>query len=451
MFNFYLACGKYIITIIFTAFTVLSAIALFRKFRDESTGINIAMGILILLFHLSCFTSIFIQILSGNVPSYTLNSVIYLYIGQVLFLVGMIIVIPVFVELNYSLNLIMCMFIAVGFVIQTRLDFDTAVRQFYILLFSAVVFFVFVFFCKRAKFLRNMTWIYLALSVVLLILVLILASYSSGAKISLDLGFISFQPMEFVKILFVMFVAAAFNKANNIRTVLVTAACALVHCIILVLCNDLGSALIIFVIYVLMVFVARKKILYIIGGLAGLGVGGFAGYKLFPHVRVRFKTWLDPWSDIDNRGYQISQSLFAIGAGGFFGTGLFEGSPENIPLVSNDLVFSAISEELGGFFAIMMILLFLIFVLMMIKVSVNIEMVFYKLMAFGFSSTFALQVFLNIGGATKFIPLTGMNLPLISSGGSSLISSMIIFGIIQALYILAVHDGGAGKEVQHEE
>ncbi|MBQ9814416.1 MAG: FtsW/RodA/SpoVE family cell cycle protein [Lachnospiraceae bacterium] len=430
--------------IVFAAFVVFSVISLLREYKKDKKSIRIIQIALLLLFHLASFLSIFLQIHLGNAPGLSARSVLTLYIGQVLFLMLMAVVIPLFTELNRNLNLVMCMFITVGFVIQTRLDFDVAVRQFFILLFGAVMFFVFVFFCKRAKFLRNLTWVYFGVSAALLVLVLVLAQYSYGAKLAIDLGFISFQPMEFVKILFVLFVAAAFHHANNIKTVIITAVCAAIHCGILALCNDLGSALTIFVIYVLMVFVARKNIFYIIGGFVGLGAAGFAGYKLFPHVRVRISSWIDPWSDIDNRGYQIAQSLFAIGTGGWFGVGLFGGSPNSIPVVNNDFVFSAICEEMGGLFGIFLILLCLCFALMMMKIAIKIEMVFYKLLAFGLAATYAFQVFLTIGGVIKFIPSTGMNIPLISSGGSSLLGSMIIFGMIQALYVLSVHNNVKG-------
>ena len=146
--------------------------------------------------------------------------------------------------------------------------------------------------------------------------------------------------------------------------------------------------------------------------------------------------WRDPLSVIDNQGYQICQSLFAIGTGGWSGLGLGQGLPKKIPVVENDFIFSAISEEMGGVFALCIIMVCVSCFLMIFNVSMQMKDQFYKLVALGLGSTYALQVFLTIGGVTKFIPSTGVTLPLVSNGGSSLLSTMILFGIVQALYIM---------------
>ena len=137
-----------------------------------------------------------------------------------------------------------------------------------------------------------------------------------------------------------------------------------------------------------------------------------------------------------NEGYQIVQSLFAIGTGGRFGMGLCQGSPEKIHVVKNDFIFSAICEELGGIFAICLILVCTSFFLMIVTIALKIRNPFYKLIALGLGTEYAFQVFLTIGGATKFIPMTGVTLPLVSYGGSSVMCTILMLAIIQGLYIL---------------
>ena len=206
--------------------------------------------------------------------------------------------------------------------------------------------------------------------------------------------------------------------------------------LVLVLSKDLGSALIFFVTYLLMLFVATGNWLYL-----GLGAGSGAAaaviaYNLFSHVRTRVEAWLDPWSDISGKGYQISQSLFAIGTGGWFGMGLYQGMPSKIPVVEKDFVFSAISEEMGGIYAICLILICLGCFMQFMMIAAKMQAVFYKLIAFGLGTTYIVQVFLTIGGVTKFIPSTGVTLPFVSYGGSSILSTFIVFNVVQGLYIL---------------
>lgn len=149
----------------------------------------------------------------------------------------------------------------------------------------------------------------------------------------------------------------------------------------------------------------------------------------------------DPLGYIDKEGYQVSQSLFAIGTGGWLGMGLYQGIPDKIPVVKQDFIFSAIAEELGGIFALCLILVCFSCFLMFMNIAMQMKDQFYKLVALGLGTVYATQVFLTIGGATKFIPSTGVTLPLVSYGGSSLLCSMIIFAIIQGLYILRQDEG----------
>ena len=155
---------------------------------------------------------------------------------------------------------------------------------------------------------------------------------------------------------------------------------------------------------------------------------------------VRVQNWLNPWADIDNSGYQIAQSLFAIGSGGWFGSGLMDGMPEKIPVRESDFIFSAIAEEMGVFTALILILICFSVFIGFIDIAMRSKHIFYKNMAFGFAVCYIFQILLNIGGATKFIPSTGVTLPLVSYGLSSVTSTLIIFQIIQGINIITTRE-----------
>lgn len=203
--------------------------------------------------------------------------------------------------------------------------------------------------------------------------------------------------------------------------------------------------MIFYITYIVILYAATRKEGYILLGAGALAAGAAAAYKLFYHVRVRVAAWKDPWSDVANKGYQVTQSLFAIGTGGWFGMGLCEGTPQKIPVSKTDFIFSAICEEMGVFFGLCIILVEISCFVMFINISLKINSRFYKLTALGLSVEYMFQTFLTIGGVTKFIPSTGVTLPLVSYGGSSVTSTMILFAIIQGLYVKNSGRGEIGE------
>ena len=324
---------------------------------------------------------------------------------------------------------------------MTRISYDKALKQYLVAAISAAVTLIIPYLVSRVRFVRNLTWVYAGIGIVGLLVVAVLGSTSYGAKLSISIGGFSLQPSEFIKILFVFFVASMLYRVTDLKQVCITTAVAAVHVLILVLSKDLGGALIFFMTYLVMLYVATKKVAYFAGGLLAGSVASVIAYRLFSHVRVRVLAWKDPLSVIDDEGYQICQSLFAIGTGGWFGMGLYQGTPNKIPVVEQDFIFSAISEEMGGIFALCLILVCISCFLMFLNVAMQMRDMFYKLVALGLGTVYAFQVFLTIGGVTKFIPSTGVTLPLVSYGGSSLLSTMIVFSIIQGLYILRQEEG----------
>ena len=312
----------------------------------------------------------------------------------------------------------LCMLLTIGFIMLTRLSFDSARKQYFIALVSMIFSLIIPVLINRVGFVRKLYWLFAIVGILALLVVTIAGNTSYGAKISLSIAGISIQPSEFVKILFVFFVAGMLYQDTSFQRVCVTTVIAAIHVLILVASRDLGAALLFFVTYVVMLYVATKKLLYFAGGLAAGSAASVVAYHLFSHIRVRVRAWQNPLAYIDKEGYQISQSLFAIGTGGWFGMGLYQGLPDKIPVVK---CFSCF--------------------LMFLNIAMQMKDQFYKLVALGLGTIYAFQVFLTIGGVTKFIPSTGVTLPLVSYGGSSLLSSMIIFAVIQGLYILRQDEG----------
>lgn len=342
-------------------------------------------------------------------------------------------------------NMMMCMM--VGFVILGRLASDYALHQI-ILAAAAMVLCIFVpLIIEKFRILEKMGWYFAAIGIVFLMLVFVIGVEKYGSRNWISVGGIAIQPSEFVKILYVFFMASLLSQTTKFKHIVIISAVAAVHVVILVAEKDLGAALIYFVTYIFVLYVATTKVQYLGAGLAGGTLASIVAYHLFSHVRTRVQAWRDPWAEIRGGGYQVAQSLFAIGTGGFIGMGLGKGLPGSVPVVESDFVFSAISEELGGVFAICLIMVYLSSYIMFVNIAMKMKKQFYKLTAFGLSVVFIFQVFLCVGGVTKFIPSTGVTLPLISYGGSSIVTTIIIFSVIQGMYVL----NGKEEESLEEE
>ncbi len=341
----------------------------------------------------------------------------------------------------------MLMLLAIGFVMISRLDPDEGLKQFVIASAAVLVAFIIPVIVRKLSILSELTWLYAAVGIMALMVVFVLATVSGGAKLSITIGGISFQFSELVKITLVFFMAAKLSKDTSFRSVAVTSIVAAIHVVILVLSTDLGTALVFFIAYIVVVFVATNRPIYPTVGLAGGCGAAVMAYFLFAHVRKRVEAWKNPFLVYDTSGYQIAQGLFAIGAGGWFGTGLFHGRPETIPVASKDFIFAAICEEFGGVFAMCLILVCMSMFLLIVNISMEIRKnTFYKLVAIGLGAEYAFQIFLTIGGVTKFIPMTGITLPLVSYGGSSVMSTIILIAIIQGLYILREDEGALNEK-----
>lgn len=343
------------------------------------------------------------------------------------------------------------MLMVIGFTILTRLSYDTAMRQFQIAVISVAITMLIPLIISKVSMFRKLTWIYGIVGIGMLGIVAFLGVTTKGANISFTIAGITIQPSEFIKIIFVFLIASMLYKSTEFTQVVKATVLAAVHVLILVISKDLGGALIFFVAYLIMLYVATQNTLYLFGGLGAGCVASVIAYFLFNHVRVRVIAWKNPLAYFELEGNQISQSLFAIGTGGWFGMGLNQGMPNRIPEVKKDFIFSAIAEEFGGIFAICLILVCVSCFLMFLNIAMQMKDRFYKYVALGLGTIYGFQVFLSIGGNIKFIPSTGVTLPLVSYGGSSLLSTLIIFSIIQGLYLKRQREGGEYEEKQREE
>lgn len=327
------------------------------------------------------------------------------------------------------------MLLSIGFVILTRLSLTRSMRQFLIVAVSLVIGLIVPSFMKQFKLIKRCELLFAAAGIIILGAVLIRGRFVNGSKLSFSIFGLSFQPSEFVKIIYVLFLACILARAKHFYHILLSAVLAAAHVLILVASKDLGSALIYFMTYVIMLFVATRKVRYVIAGLAGGAAASYISYFLFSHVRVRVEAWLDPWNDINATGYQIAQSLFGIGTGGWFGMGIDAGSPSSIPYVEQDFIFSAVCEEYGVLFGICLIAICVNLFLEIVRVAHSCQEPFVKYASYGLGIMYVSQLFLTIGGNTKFIPLTGVTLPLISYGGSSVLASVMMLSVVQGFYI----------------
>lgn len=419
---------KYLMIILIGIYTYYSFTVFRFKNKKQQNHIYTILTFIIFLVHFIGMGTLLLQIQSMKL--------VMLYGGEVLMFILVLALYRIFYpKLSKLIMRNMLMLLAISFIILTRLNFEMAMKQVVIIAGSFAACLFIPYFMKTIGWLRRLGWIYGGLGLLLLLIVLVAGTTNRGATNWLEIGSISVQPSEFVKISFVLSVASLFWKSTSFKRICFISVMAAAHVLILVFQKDLGGALIFFVTYIFMLYVATAKPIYLFSGLISGSAAAYIAYRLFSHVRVRVMAWQTPFKYIDKEGYQITQSLFAIGTGGWFGMGLNRGLPTDIPVVESDFIFSAISEELGGLFAICIILIYASCFVMFINMALELEDRFYRLVAIGFAVMFVFQVILSIGGVIKFIPSTGVTLPLVSQGGSSVFTTIVMFMLMQGVYM----------------
>ncbi len=254
---------------------------------------------------------------------------------------------------------------------------------------------------------------------------------------------LTIQPSEFMKPALILILAAGFS--GRPRFLKFAALC----CGVLLSQRDLGALLLYFLTTVLMYFAATSNWVVTLGGLGLGGAAAVIAYRAFPYVQTRVAIWKNPWIDPLESGHQIVQALIAIGSGGLFGMGLGLGRPRNIPLYHSDFIFAAIAEEFGLVLSICLLAIYVLVILRGMVVAMNARTSFHSLAAFGIVAMLGLQTMLIVGGNTKLIPLTGVTLPLVSAGGSSLVSTFLSFGILLGISSLNAED--EAKDIERME
>lgn len=346
----------------------------------------------------------------------------------------------------------------IGITFVTRLAPTLAMNQVTWLFLSVAAMVVTLFVVRNLDELADYKFTIGIIGVALILLPMVFGTEQGGSKLWLRLGSFSFQPGELAKIAIVLFLASFFAANRELLSVssrkigpltlprprmLAPVLCMWgLSLLIVVFERDLGSALLFFTIFVVMIYVTTGRASYVLISVALLAAGAVGCYFLFNHVRVRFNIWLDPFADAQGGGLQIVQSLYSLADGGLFGAGVGRGMPRLIPVVESDFIFSAIGEEMGLLGGSAVLLLFMLFAVRGFATAARAKSDMAAFTATGLTTSVCFQAFLIVAGVTKFMPLTGVTLPFMSQGGSSLLASFIIVGLL-----LRCGDQGTGHNV----
>jgi cell division protein FtsW (lipid II flippase) len=336
----------------------------------------------------------------------------------------------------------------IGFVTISRLDRDLARVQAVWTAIGIAAFVITLIVVRRIRTLERYRYTFLLIGIVALLLPLLpgVGREINGARLWVRVGPVNFQPGEAAKVLLVIFFAAYLVDkrellaagSRRIGRLMVPDPKHLgplllawgVSILVMVRQKDLGSSLLFFAVFAAMLYIATERSAYLVAAFGMFVIGATIAYQLFSHVSERVQSWADPWSVAQTTGYQLVQSLFAFGTGGFAGTGLGLGSPQKIPNASTDFVFAAIGEELGLIGTVAMCLLFLLFVGSGFRIAIQAERPFSKLFAAGLTTIVGVQTFVIVGGVIRVIPLTGVTLPFVSYGGSSLVANFVLVALL---------------------
>ncbi len=345
------------------------------------------------------------------------------------------------------LVLIASMLMTIGVLMLCRIDIVMGARQIVWIGVGGIVFFAAYCVFYNISFWDKLWFFYAAAGAGLFVLTLVFGETVHGSKNWIKVGKIAFQPSELIKILYIMFLACRYSGSwkkpfLRISPMLMTGAVTYAYIMFLVLQRDWGTILVLFMIFIFMIYTYEEDRRFLIFNIAAASIVGLLGLKFLYHIQVRVKVWLDPWSDIADKGWQIAQSLFAIASGGYFGRGLGNGSPTYIPEVHTDFIFAAICEEMGVFGGAAVIILFFLLSYRCFKITLKTKNEYNKAVALGLTLMFALQTFIIIGGVIKFIPLTGITVPFVSYGGTSIVVSFASLGIMQAVSAREERRGG---------
>ena len=259
----------------------------------------------------------------------------------------------------------------------------------------------------------------------------------NGARIWVSIGPVNFQPGEFAKIALALFFASylvdtaeLIKNRIELRDLAPIGAAWAASIGVMVLEKDLGSSMLVFALFVVLMWVATERTLFLGLGAGMFMAGGVVAFRLFAHVERRIDSWLDPWADPQDSGYQILQATYSMAEGGLTGTGLGRGEPDRVPFAETDFIFAAIGEELGLAGTTAILMAFLILIGSGLRIALRATRPFEKLLSVGLTTLLGIQAFIIMGGVVRLIPLTGITLPFVSYGGSALVSNYIVLALL---------------------
>ena len=339
----------------------------------------------------------------------------------------------------------------IGYVMITRLDDRLAGLQTTWTFIAIAAYITVLFVVQRTTDLAHQTWTFFAIGAGLLLLPLVpgVGRSFGGARIWVSIGPINFQPGEFAKICLALFFAGYLAERRELiaantwkvgplrlpepRHLLPIALAWAFSVVVMVGLKDLGASLLFFALFVVMLWVATERTSFLVIGTILFAGAAYVAWRTFGNVQTRVAIWLDPWPQYEGRGYQIVQAMFALSNGGIDGTGLGLGSPNKIPEVKNDFIFAAIGEELGLMGATAVLIAFMLIIGAGLRIAMRAERPFEKILATGLTTIIGLQAFIIIGGVIRVVPLTGITLPFVSYGGSSLLANYILLALLMRI------------------
>ena len=313
-----------------------------------------------------------------------------------------------------------------------------------------------IVFIRHFKHWSRWKVVLMVLSLGFIALPLVIGRTKNGAKNWIEIlpDTVSLQPSEFVKVALLVVLSACLcerqSRAMKVAAIVFGAAL----CVVLLAERDLGALLLYFLTTVILYFIATSNGLLALAGLGAGAAGAVGAYYALPYVKKRFVDWQNPWADPAGGGYQVIQSLIAIGSGGLVGMGLGLGMPRMIPLYHSDFVFAAICEQFGMIFALCLLVVYVLIIMRGISIAMSCRSSFHALLAFGIVIMLGLQTLLIVGGNIRLIPLTGVTLPFIAAGGSSMVSCLTGIGLLLGISSLNAdqdEDDVARAEWQGEE
>lgn len=354
---------------------------------------------------------------------------------------------PLFLPLAMLLN-------ALGFILIVRLEGSLkrlngiSGAQARWLVVAALAMIATLWFVKDLRSLARYRYTFAVVGILLLLLPMVpgLGREINGSRLWIRLGPLTFQPAELGKIALVLFFAGYLSERRELLAVATRRIGPIgvpeirhfgpvllawgVSLLVMINQKDLGSSLLFFAIFVAMLWMATARPAYLLVGTGMFAIGAFISSKAFGHVRSRVEVWHDPFKYIDGKGFQLVQSLFALATGGVWGTGLGLGRPDLIPEVSTDFIFSALGEELGLAGTTAALTAYALFTARGFGLATRCRDDFSKLLVAGLTAAFGLQSILIVAGVTRLLPLTGITLPFMSYGGSSLLSNFILVALL---------------------